>query len=128
VTAADWAYVIYGAAFGVDILWYYACPRGLFRHGPPWLARAAPAIRGELGPFILPAILIGYGAMVARGHLTGAVEGFDWVAACLLAIMLFNWWTCRKHGDDNRWRRRRRKATDRVRAAASRLIVEPGGA
>ncbi len=128
MSAATAAWLLYSATISLYVLWWLACPRmlGSLAGRPGALART---VRVELGPVVLPLIVLGYAGIVVYEHVIGRVEGFNWLAAGFLTLMVVNWWNCRRHRhDDDRWRRRRRKAVARIRVLAGRLATEPGGA
>lgn len=123
------ARLLYSATLGAYVLWFLACPEGFARLARGHARRWARTVRAELGPFVLPLILVGYAGIVIYEHTIGRVEGFNWFAPGFLLVMVVNWWNCRRHrDDDDRWRRRRRKALTRIRVLAGRLVADPGGA
>lgn len=75
----------------------------------------------ELRPLYLPAVLV----MIADESLRGKLFGWDlfWSAMSILAYFIY------KNEGDDRWKRRRKKAAEKVKALASgRLVVVPSGA
>jgi len=86
----------------------------------PWLAGLRWVV-SELRPLYLPAVLV----LIADYSLRGQLIGWNllWSAG-----MVFNWFYFKDEGDD-RWKRRRKKATEKVKALASgRLVAVPVGA
>jgi hypothetical protein len=122
---ALFAYSIYVAMLVAFFGWTYGCPRHwIFRSCQPWWLQS---LRAELAPFAAPMVVVKYFSYIAYLHLGEGRTGIQVVPAFILAIELSIWLICRKHTDDDRWRRRRRKAADRIRAVAGRLAVVPGG-
>lgn len=64
------------------------------------------------------------------GALLGAVDAWNgparWVLA-FYALGLWMWWKYRDWPDENRWKRRSRKAKEAVAERAGRLVVVPAG-
>lgn len=73
----------------------------------------------ELWLFAPPGLLIG---TVEHFH----TPGLQWLVV-IDAIWLFNWWHYRNWPDENRWKRRAKKAKDAVTVRAGRLVVVPAG-
>ncbi len=73
----------------------------------------------ELRPFYLPAVVLLAGTY---GHFTDPLADFSYASevACW-----FLWKD--SDGDDNRWKRRRRRVVEAVRRVGSRLAVVPAG-
>lgn len=75
----------------------------------------------EFKPLYPIAYVVVYGPDVVTGH----VEAWT-VAGMFFGIM--NWFTFKDIDDDDRWKRRRRKVVERVRALGGRLTVVADGA
>ncbi len=77
----------------------------------------------ELRPFYLPAATVLLAVHVMRGEALGWTGISD-------ALQYLNWWLLKNVDDpDDRWKRRRKKAADKVKTLASgRLAVVPAGA
>ncbi len=86
------------------------------------LVRILAGLRAELHPFALAFVVIRYLSDVWL-HRSGDPY-FNKDAALGLFVMAMIWWNNR-HGDDNRWKRRRKRALARVRVTAAGLRVVP---
>lgn len=74
----------------------------------------------EVRPFYLPAVGVRAVQMLADGEPW-------WSAVVLVLAGWLNWWMWRDK-DDDRWKRRRRKATEAIKRVGSRLVAVPAGA
>jgi hypothetical protein len=78
------------------------------------------ALYGELRPFYWPAVAVWAGLHVWAGSPLAMVGG--------TTVMWALGWFAGRGDDDDRWKRRRRKLGDRIRATAAGLKVVPAGA
>ena len=81
------------------------------------LVRLAHTLGSELNPFIPVAIVTSYLASTYT-------NGLSWSSVLGLAVKLACWWFMRHYFDD-RWKRRGRRAVEKVTSAGHRLVVVP---
>lgn len=75
----------------------------------------------ELRPFYLPAVVV----HIAEVTFAGEMRGWNvFFAAC----NVLNWYLFKDVGDDDRWKRRTKKAVEKIKQVGSRLVVVPSGA
>ena len=81
---------------------------------------AMSAMRNELSPLALPALIVAYGAgVVASGGEPPSINRILW-----FAVNVLYWWKTRNdRDDDDRWRRRLRNV-GRVRQVGHRLVTD----
>lgn len=115
-------------ASGVHMSWLLACfaltiGRSRGRQDAGWYA-VAGAVWAELKPFYLPALVI------RQAHYFGDSTFPLPLQVVFLGIEVYLWFAFRHLGDDDRWKRRRRKLAEKVSRVGSRLVVAPtpGGA
>lgn len=82
-----------------------------------WL-QGARAIWAELKPFYLPA----YGYWLITNVLQGQVLG---VRLITLVCGLLNWYFYRNLDDDDRWKRRKARAVEKIKRMGGRLVAVP---
>lgn len=75
----------------------------------------------ELRPFYLPAVVFYMGDLVLKGEMRGWNIAFAFCA-------LLNWYLLKDVGDDDRWKRRKKKAVEKIKQIGSRLVVAPAEA
>lgn len=105
------------------VVWLVCADTALRSHRDSRRYAIACAVGVPLRPFMFPLII----AMAVAGHTAGAG---DIVAASVssvgTAVQLLCWWPLRHlPHDDGRWKRRRRRIRDAVRAIGTRLTVVP---
>jgi hypothetical protein len=119
--------VLYGCANAVMSTWVAAGVACLFGDLLGWSDRFMTLARGvlaELRPFYLPSLAFWVGhdlAVAVRQDDAAAVAH----ALVLLGCGLVAWFAFRNLGGGDRWKRRRRRAAERVRRAGARLTVAP---
>lgn len=113
--------IVVTAAVIPRLLWMLAAMMWISRNRD----RVVRWLLHEIRPFVLPLIFIQYFApVVIQGHVltTGNMIG--------IGLALWNWLVCRKIGDDDddRWKRRKAKVAEKVANIGGRLTVVPAGA
>ena len=78
-------------------------------------------IWAELRPFYLPATFIYVAVDVAHGRIWGLDMVFH-------VCYVLNWFLFKDVDDDDRWKRRRRKVLEKIRATDRGLVVVPAEA
>lgn len=110
-------YLISFASATVTLVWNtsYLIRDTRFAH------RVADWIFQELRPFYIPAALLTYAAQIfiEHHHLTKWQIG-------IIGISVFNYYTSRNDHDD-RWKRRGKRAAERVANLGGKLTVVPAG-
>lgn len=88
-----------------------------------WLYRIVRTVFWELRPFYLPAVVVKAALAMVGGD-------FDGIDALAFVLNLVNWVLLKdpRDDDDDRWKRRRTKAAEKVRVSGSRLVLAPVGA
>lgn len=122
--------LLYGCANAVMSTWVAAGVACLFGDLLGWSDRfmsLARRVLAELRPFYLPAVAFcaGHDLMAAAVERDG---GRAVVVSIGVAFALLCWFAFRNLGGDDRWKRRRRRAVERVRRAGARLTVTPAPA
>jgi hypothetical protein len=88
--------------------------------------RAAATMRfmaAEFKPFYLPAVFVYWGTF----RFTNDDPGPLWLNFLFALLDLAMWFIFRNHNpdDDDRWKRRRKRAADEVRKVGARLVIVP---
>lgn len=80
-------------------------------------------LAAETKPFYLPAVLVYWGTY----RFTNDNPGPLWLSALFIALDLTMWFMFRNHNpdDDDRWKRRRKRAVESVKKIGARLVVVP---
>lgn len=80
-------------------------------------------IAAELRPFVVPTIVIHIVAHILDGKY---MEQWGWIIAITDALMFLVWKWYKDVGDDDRWKKRKRKVAEKVKALSNgRLVVVP---
>lgn len=117
------AYLVFVLAGFTNLLWVFAgmaivMAKSVTREP----SAAVRAVYHELRPFYLPLVLVGNVAwVISRGSSGMAVYG-------QVALDVLLWFLYRNVVDDDRWKRRGKRLTERVARVGDRLDVVPGGA
>lgn len=95
--------------------------RRLGLNPPRWVdlvAHVARTLHAELRPFYLPATVFVIAHSLPHQHSPWDLIGDAFAAAC--------YWVCTLD-DDDRWKRRRKRVADRIKATVAGLVVVPEG-
>lgn len=84
---------------------------------PEWVA-VNRWIWAELRLFYLPAVAIVIGSLVLRGEVLG------WNTLVIFCDLM-NWFMLKNLDDDDRWKRRRKKLSEKVARVGGRLVAVP---
>lgn len=80
-------------------------------------------IAAELRPFVVPSIVFHIVAHILEGRY---MEQWGWFLAIMDALMFLIWHFYKDVGDDDRWKKRRRKVAEKVKSLSNgRLVVVP---
>lgn len=128
VPVPDLLSVIGALAIAVTLHWQFAlcfgiigqliCTIGPKRPKVEHAWRVAGRMHQELWIAAPPGIVL---AVVESWH-----SGLSWMVF-FHAVSLYQWWHYRNWPDENRWKRRGRKAVEAVAMRAGRLVVVPSG-
>lgn len=72
----------------------------------------------ELKPFYLPAV----GVEIIDSALHGEVHGWNII---WLTIAIATWWFYKDLDEDDRWKKRRKKLSEKISRVGSKLVVVP---
>lgn len=81
-------------------------------------------IAAEVRPFYLPAVTVSYAYDFQSHFVHGTAIQRLFYAVGLAGGLAFYWMY---NDDDDRWRKRRKKLTEKITRAGSRLVVSPQG-
>lgn len=87
--------------------------------------RVLAHVRAELHPFALPCIVARYLSIVWLERADNPYVNKDAILG--LIVMATIWWNNRRN-DDDRWKRRGKRVSSRIRVTATGLRVVPAGA
>jgi hypothetical protein len=107
---------------GIYLIWIFSvCFRDIARLTKPSAnVRVAATIAAELKPFAIVALVVAHIANVA---LSG--DPFNWVRNFFFILNVIVWF--RDKGDDDRWKRRRKRLSEKVTVTNGQLKVVPAG-
>jgi hypothetical protein len=85
----------------------------------PRLLQISRTIWAELRPFYLPMVC----CLIAKHVMEGVMLDYS----LSHAFQLLNWFAFKDIDNDDRWKRRKKKLTEKVKERAGRLVVVPAG-
>ena len=118
VWVCAWVCMLWWSSWWIAMVHEEAAKRRL--PTPPWIDRVAHIARilfAELRPFYLPAFIFW-----TAGDLPGHHSPIDMIGN---AFGVAAYWACRLDDNDDRWKRRRKRITDRIKATVEGLVVVP---
>lgn len=110
------------AAVGIKTGWAWAGNFYQAFAGRPNARAAMGEILNMFRPFYLPAVAVYWGI-----NMPGDKGINLWIDGFCLGVDLLIWVWYRNLGDDDRWKRRKRKAVEAIRRVGARLVVQPVG-